>query len=232
MFNVRLEKFQGPLNLLLTLIEEQKLDISEVSIARVADDYLEYVRSTQDISLESLAEFVSIASKIILIKSRFILPTLEITPGEEKEISDLAEQLRHYKKFKEAAGQLAGMLGEKKIMLSREYMAGVANIFSPPQKLKLPELKKTFKRIIEQIVLPEKLAEEAVREIVTMEQKIEELKNSLRERIEVNFSELSRAAKDKLEVIVSFLAMLEMVKQKLISVEQLNLFEEIKIKKF
>ena len=85
MFKVQLEKFEGPLDLLLKLIEEQKLDITRLNLAKVADDYLEYIRANENISLENLAEFVNIASRIILIKSQNILPSLEITAEEEKE---------------------------------------------------------------------------------------------------------------------------------------------------
>ena len=181
-YEVKLEKFEGPLDLLLELIEEQKLNIAELSIAKVADDYLEYVRGEENISLENLAEFVNIASKIILIKSRSILTTLEVTPEEEKEIKDLEEQLREYRKFKEASAKLSALFG-KKVMHSREYLAGSTAVFSPPKNFNAFDLKKYFRSIIDQIVLPEKIPEEAVREIVTLEQKINELQESLRKRV-------------------------------------------------
>ena len=94
MFNIQLEKFEGPLDLLLKLIEEQRLDITRLNLAKIADDYLEYIRLNENIGLENLAEFISIASRIVLIKSQSILPTIEITPEEEKEIVDLENQLR------------------------------------------------------------------------------------------------------------------------------------------
>lgn len=229
MFEVKLEKFEGPLDLLLGLIEDQKLDIAQVSIAQVADDYLQYVRDEKSIGLENLAEFVNIASKIILIKSRNILPALEITPEEEKEIKDLEEQLREYRKYKEVSAKLSALFG-KKVMFSRDYLMGSTAVFSPPEKMNLFDLKKQFQKIIDQIVLPEKIPEEAVRDIITLEEKINELQKTLETRIQIGFSQLKSSAKNNIEVIVSFLALLELVKQRIVSVEQNELFSEIQIK--
>lgn len=231
MFNVKLEKFNGPLDLLLELIEEQKLNITEMSIAQVANDYLEFIRNEESVSLENLAEFVNIASKIILIKSRSILPMLEVTPEEEKEIKDLEKQLKLYKQFKEAADKIGLLVKNKNRLYSRDYLLGISAVFSPPENINVFDLKKTFRKIIDQIVLPEKLPEEAVRDIITLEDKINELQKTLQERVEVSFSQIRASAGDKIEIIVSFLALLELVKQRIVSAEQGKLFEEIKISK-
>lgn len=231
MYNVKISKFEGPLNLLLELIQEQKLDISEVSIAKVADDYLEYARSEEKISLENLAEFVNIASKIILIKSRNILPTLEVTAEEEKEIKDLEEQLKLYKKYKDASQKLYVLFTKKSWMFSRNYLAGLSSVFIPPKNFNIYDLKKHYLKIVDQITLPEKMPQEAVRRIVTLEEKIEELQKNLRDKIEMSFSQIKESAGDKVEIIVSFLALLELIKQRIIDAEQSGLFEDIKIAK-
>ncbi|MFA6194104.1 MAG: segregation/condensation protein A [Parcubacteria group bacterium] len=231
MFNVQLEKFEGPLDLLLKLIEEQKLDITRLNIAKVADDYLEYIRGNENIDLENLAEFVSIASRIILIKSQSILPTIEITPDEEKEIVDLEERLNEYRLFRAASEKIAEMQGKKRFLFSRDYLLGISSIFSPPKSLNVFDLKKAFLAVVSGIILPEKLPEESVQRIITLEEKIDELKDSLQKRVETSFRELSGSSKDKVEVIVAFLAMLEMVKQRIIEVEQTDIFEDIRIAK-
>lgn len=231
MFNVRLEKFEGPLDLLLKLIEEQRLDITRLNLAKVADDYLEYIRANESISLENLAEFVNVASRIILIKSQSLLPTLEITAEEEKEIVDLERQLKEYQKFKAAAEKIADIKAKKTFSFSRDYLLGVAVSYSAPKNVNIFDLKKALLKVIAEIVLPEKIPEESVREIITLEDKIEELKNSLQQRVETSFQELSGSARDKIEIIVAFLAMLEMVKQRIIDVEQRGLFDDIKISK-
>ncbi len=216
--------------MLLELIEKQKLDITQVSLAKVADDYLQYVRNEENISLGNLAEFISVASKIILIKSRSILPTLEVTPEEEKGIKDLEEQLREYKKYKETSLELSALWG-KKIMFSRGYLLGFERIFIPPKNINLFDLKKQFQRIIDQIILPEKISEEVVNDIVTLEEKIRELQRNLENKVEMSFSQLKDSAKNNIEIIVSFLALLELVKQRIVTVEQNELFKEIRIKK-
>ncbi|HUD09033.1 MAG TPA: segregation/condensation protein A [Candidatus Saccharimonadales bacterium] len=231
MFKVQLEKFEGPLDLLLKLIEEQKLDITRLNLAKVADDYLEYIRANENISLENLAEFVNIASRIILIKSQNILPSLEITAEEEKEIVDLENQLREYQKFKKAGEKIGETLKKKRFSFSRDYLLGVAAAYFPPKNVNVFDLKKAFLKVVSEIVLPEKMPEESVREIITLEDKIEELKESLQKRVETSFRELSSSAENKIEIIVAFLAMLEMVKQRIIDVEQNELFDEIKIAK-
>jgi segregation and condensation protein A len=231
MFKVHLEKFEGPLDLLVRLIEEQKLDITRLNLAKVADDYLEYIRSNSQIDLESLADFVNVASRIILIKSQSILPSLEISEEEEKEIVDLEYKLREYQKFKEASEKIGKLRDAGRVSFSRDFLLGVATQYSAPKNLNIFDLKKTLLGVIAQIVLPEKLPQESVREIITLEEKIEELQSSLSKRVETSFREISSSARDKVEIIVAFLAMLEMVKQRIIDVEQGDLFEEIRILK-
>jgi segregation and condensation protein A len=231
MYNVKIPKFEGPFDLLLELIEGQKLDITEMSIAQVADDYLEFVRGDENISLEHLAEFVNIASKIILIKSRSILPTLEVTEDEEKEIKDLEEQLQLYKKFKEAGDKIGFLLNNGKRLYSRDYLLGVSTVFAPPKNVNVFDLKKSFQKVVDQIILPEKLPKEAVRDIITLEDKINELQKTLESRVTFSFSQMKSSARTKVEIIVGFLALLELVKQRIISVNQDKLFSEISITK-
>ncbi|MFA5871223.1 MAG: segregation/condensation protein A [Parcubacteria group bacterium] len=231
-YNVQLEKFEGPLDLLLKLIEEQKLDITLVSISKVADDYLEYIRASQDISLENLAEFITVASKIILIKSQSILPNLEIAPEEEKEIKDLEQQLREYKKFKEASEKIKEIFAKGHRSFSRDYLLNVsADVFLPPKNLNAFDLKKILLNIIAEIILPDKVDEEAVQEIITLEEKINDFHQKLQSKVEFYFSHVSSTAKNRIDVIVAFLALLEMIKQRLVTVEQNSLFSDIKIAK-
>jgi len=229
MYQCKLEKFEGPMDLLLSLIEEEKLDITEISLARVADQYLEYIKNNEKIQLENLADFLGVASRLILIKSRTLLPTLELSGEEEEEIKDLEQQLLEYKKFKEASLVLGKMSQLGKICYSREGFSGVRSIFYPPEGIGAYDLKKYFLAVLAEIPLIEKLSEEIVGEVITLEEKINDLQNVLRGRIEANFSDITSEAKDKIEIIISFLAMLEMVKQRIINVEQGSLFEEIKL---
>jgi len=226
----KLEKFEGPLDLLLELIEKEELSITELSLAHVTDQYLEYIKNNQNIQLDNLAEFLSVASKLILVKSRALLPMLQFTQEEEEEIKDLTLQLAEYKKFKEASLVLGKMAEKGKICYSREGFSGIKSIFYPPEDLNLFDLKKYFQAVLIEIPIIEKLEEEIVREVMTLEEKINDLQNVLRQRIETSFKDLTANATDKIDVIVSFLAMLEMVKQRIIEVDQQELFKDIQLK--
>ena len=229
-YEVKLEKFEGPLELLLELIEKEEMSITELSLARVADQYLDYIRNSENIALASLADFLTVASKLILIKSRALLPTLEISSEEEEEIKDLAHQLAEYKKFKEASLQLGKMASFKRFSFSREGYVGVQSAFYPPENINVYDIKKYFLAVLAEIPVVETLQEEIVAEVVTLEERITVLESSLRLRIESSFSELTGGAKNKIDVIISFLAVLEMFKQRIIQAEQSELFSEIKLK--
>jgi len=229
-YHIKTEKFEGPLDLLLELIEKEKMNITEFSLAHVTDQYLEYIKNSETINLENLADFLSVASKLILIKSRALLPLLEFSEDEEEEIKDLAEQLEEYKKFKEASLKLGKISEQKKIAYSREIFSGVKSTFYPPENFNVYDFKKYFQSILEDIPVVEKLEQEFVAEVMTLEQKIDDLQNFLRQKIETSFAELTANAENKVDVIVSFLAILEMVKQRIVDVEQNDIGEDIRLK--
>lgn len=229
-YHIKLEQFEGPLDLLLQLTEQEKLDITRVSLAKIADQYLEYIAQAKDINLAHLADFLTVASRLILIKSKALLPMLEFSEEEEEEIKDLEHQLAEYKKFKDASAKLALVFDAPDSSFSRESFLGMGVVFYPPESITTEDLKKAFAKVLGEIPVIEKLEEEMVKEILTLEDKIVHLQDMLRERVQTSFSELVANAKDKVEVVVSFLAMLELVKQKIIHVEQEELFSEIRLK--
>jgi len=232
MYIVKTGQFQGPLDLLLQLTEEKKLDITEVSLAKVTDQYLTYLKNLKNISLEDLANFLVVASRLILIKSRMLLPTLELSEEEEEDIESLKKQLEEYKKFKNFAKQIEKIAKEKNIAYSREKYQDMKSVFYPPKNFKLEDLKVTFEKILEEIaLLEEKLPKENLQLKASIEEKINYIKNEISNRIRASFQDLTKQARSKMDVIVSFLALLELVKQKLVAVEQKKAFEDIKISK-
>ena len=226
-YHIKLEQFEGPLDLLLALTEQEKLDITRVSLAKITDEYLEYINKAENITLQNLAEFLSVAAKLILIKSKALLPLLEFTEEEEEEIRDLEHQLAQYKKFKDIALEIAKLIDCKKFGFTREGFQGLKTIFYPPENMVADDLKNAFAKVLGEIKVTEKLEEEMVREVLTLEEKIQHLQSHLREKVQTSFAELIANTQDKVEVVVSFLAMLEMVKQRLIHIEQDELFGEI-----
>lgn len=107
-YRFQLEQFEGPLDLLLGLIEKEKLDITQVSLAEIADQFLAYIDNNENINLEQLSAFLSVATRLILIKSRALLPILTFTEEEEESIQDLEEHLRLYQIFREQAKKNRG----------------------------------------------------------------------------------------------------------------------------
>lgn len=229
MYQVKCEKFEGPLALLLKMIESEKLDITQVSLAEVADDYLEYIKDNPKIDLANLSEFLLVASQLIFIKSKALLPLFEFTEEEEEEIEDLQERLKEYQRFKKASMQIKALADRDDCCFSKtEEKEVVWKKFIPPQ-IGQNDLKKTFEEILGAMPEKEEIAKEVIKEIISLEEKIVEIKITLEKRMKVAFHETVKEAGDKIEVVVSFLAMLEMIKQKTISVKQEKLFDDIMI---
>ncbi len=234
MLNIKLEKFEGPLSLLLKMIEKEKLDITEISLAKVADQYVEYIKNSQDINPESVADFLVIAAKLLYIKSKALLPYLF---PEEDEEEDLEKQLKMYRVFIEASRKIEARVQEKKFMFVPDDRKALCNVlrkgkgvFSPPKKTTKDDLKNVFKIFLTKLKPKEqKLEEETIEYKVNIEEKILHLEQSLIKRIKVSFNDFLKKARSKTEVIVSFLAMLELVKQKDLDVEQESLFSDIMI---
>ncbi len=232
MYTVKLEQFQGPLDLLLQLTEEKKLDITEISLAKVTDQYLAYLRNLENVSLEDLANFLVIASRLILIKSRMILPSLELTEEEEQDIDALKKQLEEYKKFKDLAKQLDELAKIGNIAYGREKYQGLRTIFYPPKNFNLDDLKTAFKKVLEEILLlEEKLPEETIKLKISLEEKIKQIQEELEDKIQTTFYRLTKKTNSKIDIIVSFLALLELIKQQIIFAKQNNLYDDIVIGK-
>ena len=230
-FQTKQEKFEGPLELLLDLIEKEKLSISEVSLARVTDEYISYVKSLEKIDPLELAEFLVVAAQLMLIKSRSLLPNLVLSEEEQASVEDLEKRLEEYRKIRELAKELKKLESDHRYIATREAYFGFAPIFYPPKKLTARSLADVFAAFLASLPKIEKLAEEKIKKIISLEEKIAHIRSFLQNTMEKAFSELIIGAKEKIEVIVSFLAILELAKQKFIELDQEKLFEDIRIKK-
>ena len=229
--NFKIDKFEGPLGLLLQLIEKEEMDITQISLAKIADQYIEYIKSYKGIGPEELADFLVVAAKLLLIKSRALLPFLK---GEaEEEIQEFEHQLKMYKEFLEAAKKIEAIIGKKRFSFAREFnrkaFLASANIFSPPKNLTSADLNTVFSEIIRNIRPAEKLEEKNLEQIVNIEDKILAIQQILLEKIKISFNHVLATAKNKTEIIVSFLALLELIKQRDVMVTQGDLFAEIEI---
>lgn len=235
MTEFRTEQFSGPLGLLLSMIESEEMDITQINLAKIADEYVAYVKSASDIEPEELADFLVVAAKLLYIKSKALLPYL-YAEEEEDDSSDLERQLKMYKEFIAASQKIKDIIAKENFLFippvtkSRRVQSSEP-VFAPPAKATPQSLAEQMKRIIAELAKKQenKLPEERLEPKVNIEEKISSIRRLLLEKIKVNFSRLLKEAGDKTDIIVSFLAVLELAKQKELIFEQDGLFDDIHI---
>lgn len=227
-FKLNTEKFAGPMDLLLSLIEDKKMEITEVSLAHVTDDFLKYIGDIKQAASGILADFLVIAAKLLLIKSRALLPTLELSAEDQEDIEDFTKRLEIYKIFKEASKNIKNIFCQTPLY-SREFLLDQNPIFYPPKDLTAKDLQKAFQSIWEEFSkLEEATTVEKIQKIVKIEEKIKDILTMLSVGVNNCFSKMVDK-KEKIDVIISFLAILHMFKDKVIALEQTDEFGEITI---
>jgi segregation and condensation protein A len=228
MYEVKIDKFEGPFDVLLTLIDKSDLDITEVSLSKVAEQFLEYTESISDDKPEKQADFLVIASRLLWIKSKTLLPDLK---SEEDDVGeDLEEQLKMYKKFYEASKKIEEILSKKNILFAREKIAvDLDVVFNPPKRTDRNGLREIFEDVLKQIEPIVKIPKKTLERVVSIREKIDSIKNKIRAGIKMKFSELVSNGGGKTEQIVTFLGILELVKQRDLTVNQDDKFGEINI---
>jgi segregation and condensation protein A len=228
MYKVQLEKFEGPLDLLLELIENEKLSITEVSLARVCDQYLKYLETAQNISPSNLADFLLVAAQLILIKSKAILPNFQFSENEKISSQELAWRLLQYKKFKEASKIILQIYLSKNVCFGKQVQE-LPVAFYPGKNLTKNALSLAIYDLLRILKQFEILEKETIKETISIKEKIVYLQTLISREVNTKFNEIIKQAKTKLEAIVSFLALLELVKQKIVNVIQSDTFGEINI---
>ena len=239
MVEIQTEKFSGPLGLLLSLIQSEELDITEVSLAKIADDYVNYVKNSKNSEPEETADFLVIAAKLLYIKSKALLPYL-YHDEEEDEAQDLEKQLKMYKEFIDASLKVKELLISKNQSfippLSKNNRASkTIAAFRPPKKLKAEDLKNCYQSMLQILKeeidkrKEEKLSSQTIEPKVSIDDKIDSIRKLLGKKIKLSFSKFLNESKSKTEVIVGFLAVLELAKQKELYFEQDELFSDISI---
>ncbi len=225
-YKVETPVFSGPLELLLNLIEEKKLFISDISLAKVADDYINYIKTMHDFPIAESAQFILVASTLLLIKSKSLLPTLELTREEEGDIKDLELRLKIYKRMRELSGFISKKFG-REIIFPRGDME-TKPVFSPDNSMALPNLLLSLQELIQSLPKKDILPKAIVDKVISLEEMIDSLTERISEGLRMSFRNFANPDKEnKINVIVSFLAMLELVKQGVIAVTQERHFEDI-----
>jgi segregation and condensation protein A len=232
-YKVRLEVFEGPLDLLLYLIKRDEVDIHEISIERITRQYLEYLQAFKELNIELAGEFVVMAANLIYLKSRSLLPVDQKPPDEDVEEDDprwdLIRQLIEYKKFKEAAAELHQRELEQEGIFLRE--GGSGSLVGDPLHLGdvgIFQLINAFQVLIRRVEARQEV-QEISSERFSVSEKIDAILQRIGRGAPVHFSDLFGTVASRVEVVVTFLALLELIRLKQVRAIQKNIFEEIEI---
>lgn len=225
-FTIATETFQGPLEMLLDLIEERKMSISEISLAEVADAYLAYVEKLPRLPLGETAQFILVASTLLLIKSRALLPMLDLTTEEKESVDELERRLARYAIIRKGARLLRKEWGRAPLYFAKRAPEREAT-FSPAES-SVSTILAAAQRLLNTLPKPEALAKAAVAPVLALEDVIIGLRDRLTRAFRASYRELTQGAK-KEDRIVYFLAMLELVRHGSASITQEKLFEDIVI---
>lgn len=230
-YKVDLPVFQGPLDLLLNLIERDELEITQISLAQVADQYLAVLKQLEDAQPDFLVDFMVIAAKLVLIKSRALLPqpTTTVPEGEQDVGEDLVEQLRLYKQFKAAAGKLR----ERQEEGLRTFVR-----LAPPPKIEphldlsgvtLADLLAAVQEALDVFPPDESVGQVIPVVRITVRGQMESIRQQVRKKGRIIFQEILGVARGRVEIAVALLATLELLKRREITVQQEHLFGTIVI---
>ncbi|MBI2482330.1 MAG: segregation/condensation protein A [Candidatus Vogelbacteria bacterium] len=228
-FKVKAGEFEGPLELLLDLVEKRRLHISQVSLAQVADDYVAHLKSNSKIPMGEMANFILVASTLMFIKSLSLLPNLSLTEEEKGDIADLERRLRLYEQIRHLSVGIKERFGASPnftqvVSPAREI------IFAPSNQISLANLLTTAKSLIATLPKVEHLPQVVVKKMISLEEAIIDLSQRVSQALKLKFSDYIGGNKvERVNVIVSFLGMLELVKQGVVDVKQELNFAEIEL---
>lgn len=231
-YKIKLEIFEGPLDLLLYLIKKNELNIYDIPIANILEQYLQYLEFMKLLDLNIAGEFIAMAATLIQIKSKMLLPQevnpMDELPEEEKDPrAELVKRLLEYKQFKEAADQLRLKERARQDIFKRQPVAEDSVTGESYFEASLFDLINAFSKVLKDV--PKELFYEVIKDEFTVEGKIHDLLHLFLDRPKVKLADLFVKSKNKLEVIATFLAVLELIRLKEIIVAQKFLFGDIEI---
>ncbi len=225
-FSIKAESFEGPLEALLDLIESRKLSISQVNLSDVCDAYLAHVEKLSEMPLGQTAQFILVASTLLLIKSRTLLPSLDLTVDERESVEELERRLAHYALIRKAARLLRAEWDAAPLALPARSPVRLS-VFSPAET-SIASIAEAARRIMDSLPKPSALARATVAPVIALEDVIRSVHARLAQALKTRFFDLTRSG-DRHAVIVHFLAILELVRAGSASVSQEKLFSDIEI---
>jgi len=240
-YKIKIGEYEGPLDLILSLIEKRKLCVNEISLAEITDGYINYLKNFEDFPLANGSDFLITASTLMLIKSLSLLPGISLTTEEKESIAELEERLRQYKEIKEKAVFIKENFGTKKILISGKKRNPEQNIFFIPTKeISVSSLLLTAKNLISFLPKKETIPSVKIKKVISLEEAMEKLAKRIQSGIKMKFSEFliktnnhkdasnrEEQKTEKINIVIGFLAMLELIKRGAIQAKQEFHFGEI-----
>ncbi len=226
-FSIKTASFEGPLDLLLDLVEKRQLFINDISLAKVTDDFIAHMSSFETMPMAESAQFILVASTLLLIKSKSLLPGLTLSEDEQGDIRELETRLKIYKEIRDAGREVAKLFGGLMIFPQSERKP-IKPVFAPDPAFSIEKALFFLTEIALRLPKKETLPKHIVRKVITLEEMIGKLSNRIESHLRLSFKEFTKEhKKDRLNIIVGFLAMLELVKGGSLFVTQNAAFGEI-----
>lgn len=231
-YKIKTEKFEGPLHLLLDLIEKRKLLINDFSLSQIADDFIGFINNSSTKSLTKISDFLLIASTLILIKSRSLLPTLTLEREEEDDIRNLEIRLNILKIIREIVPYIEETF-QKTILFTKRQIKIFKPKFTPAPELHSHNMRIIMLDIIKTFPKFEDKKEVRIKKVVSLEDMMNRLVNRVKKNLSMSFFEFSgknsrhEDKSEKVNIIISFLAVLELVKRGLLSANQNSKYNDI-----
>jgi len=226
-FSIKTDSYEGPFEVLLDLIEARKLLVNELALANITEDFIQHVRAQEAFPVEETANFIQIAATLLLIKSKSLIPDLALSEDENADVEDLQRRLLAYEKVREASRELSRIFGKRVMMPAGERAPDV--VFAPARDLSADALAEALARVLAAREAVEELPEARVKPLVTIEEMMDRLAKRVQSAMTLSFKDFAGSQKEKVEVIVSFLALLELVKQGAVAAEQYGEHGDIRI---
>lgn len=235
MYRIKLSDFEGPLDLLLFFIKRDELDIYDIPIAKITKDFLEYLQYLQELDLDIAGEFIVTAAELMQIKVQMLLPREGEGEEELDPRAELVRRLLDYKRYKEMAEQMQRMSNEQsKVYYRRNFTSDPKIVEDPSEEnllrdVSLFDLIAAFKYVVDR--MPRKHVHEINKPNVTIDEQIDYILNFFKEKSEATFVQIVSAMVEKIRIVVTFIALLELIKQKQIGVRQVDPYGEMVIVK-
>ena len=226
-FHIKTEAYEGPLELVLDLIEARKLLVNDLALASITEEFVAHIRAQEVFPIEEAATFLQIAATLILVKSKSLIPNLELTEEEQEDVDDLKRRLEALEKAREAARELGRIFGRRILFAAGER--ALEPVFAPSKDMRPDALAEALARVLLAREKVEQLPQVKVRPLITIEEMMTRLADRVGKAMSLSFKEFAAGSKERVEVIVSFLALLELVKQGAVAAEQFERHGDIRI---